>query len=178
MHEFKHPNCYKELRKRNKSDQAISYDDSTESQGVRPGPGLKQQATSTKPQAPSESSNKPQASSPKQQASSSKPQASSAKIWSPRKSFTAPEPRCWTKIKVLCGCFTWKLIWCGLRRTLLPFVTLSSTVKKWPELLQPNRSGVPSKLLFSSLIQEILGIDFLIFAYNFCSGFKGTFASC
>ena len=51
-----------------------------------------------------------QASSPKQQASSLKPQASSSKILEPRKSFTAPEPRCWTKIKVLCGCFTWKLI--------------------------------------------------------------------
>ena len=53
-HEFKHPKYYKELRKlRNKSDQAISYDDSTESQGVRPGPGLKRQATSNKRQAPS-----------------------------------------------------------------------------------------------------------------------------
>jgi hypothetical protein len=51
---FKHPKYYTELRKlRNKSDQAISYDDSTESQGVRPDPGLKQQATSSKPQAPS-----------------------------------------------------------------------------------------------------------------------------
>ena len=53
MFVFKHPKYYKELRERNKSDQAISYDDSTESQGVRPGPGLKQQATSAKPQAPS-----------------------------------------------------------------------------------------------------------------------------
>ena len=54
MHEFKHPKYYTELRKlRNKSDQAISYDDSTESQGVRPGPGHKPQATSAKPQAPS-----------------------------------------------------------------------------------------------------------------------------
>ena len=53
-HEFKHPKYYTELRKlRNKSDQAISYDDSTESQGVRPGPGPKPQATSAKPQAPS-----------------------------------------------------------------------------------------------------------------------------
>ena len=66
---FKHPKYYTELRKRNRdlselqqvklersvpqSDQAISYDDSTESQGVRPGPGLKPQATSAKPQAPS-----------------------------------------------------------------------------------------------------------------------------
>ena len=50
---FKHPKYYKELRKRNKSDQAISYDDSTESQGVRPDPGLKPQASSSKPQAAS-----------------------------------------------------------------------------------------------------------------------------
>ena len=51
MHVFKHPKYYKELRKRNKSDQAISYDDSTESQGVRPDPGPK--ASSSKPQAAS-----------------------------------------------------------------------------------------------------------------------------
>ena len=61
--EFRHPKYYKELRKRNKSDQAISYDDSTESQGVRPGPGLKPQAASDKQQAASD----------KRQASSSKP---------------------------------------------------------------------------------------------------------
>ena len=85
MHEFKHPKYYKELRKlRNKLDQAISYDDSTESQGVRPGPGHKLQATSNKPQAASSEKNRPQASSPKQQASSSKPQASSSKILEPR----------------------------------------------------------------------------------------------
>ena len=70
---FRHPKYYKELRKRNKSDQAISDEASTEATSVRPDPG-------PKPQAPSESSNKPQASSPKQQASSSKPQASSSKI--------------------------------------------------------------------------------------------------
>ena len=62
MHVFKHPKYYKELRKRNKSDQAISYDDSTESQGVRPDPGLKPQATSGKLQA---ASHKRQASSSK-----------------------------------------------------------------------------------------------------------------
>ena len=81
---FYHPKYYKELRKRNRdlselqqvklersvpqSDQAISYDDSTESQGVRPGPGLKPQASSVKPQAPEETSDK-------RQAPSSKPQA-------------------------------------------------------------------------------------------------------
>ena len=70
---WRHPKYYKELRKRNKLDQAISDEASTEATSVRPGPGLK-------PQAPSESSIKPQASSPKQQASSSKPQASSSKI--------------------------------------------------------------------------------------------------
>ena len=47
MFEFKHPKYYKELRKlRNKSDQAISDEASTEATSVRPGPGLKQQATS------------------------------------------------------------------------------------------------------------------------------------
>ena len=84
MHVFKHPNYYKELRKRNKTGQAISDEASTEATSVRPGQGHKQQAASDKPQAPSESSNKPQASSPKQQASSSKPQATSSKILEPR----------------------------------------------------------------------------------------------
>ena len=64
-HIFHHPNYYKELRKRNKSDQAISDEASTEATSVRPGPGLKRQATSRKPQAPSD----------KHQAPSDKPQA-------------------------------------------------------------------------------------------------------
>ena len=55
---FKHPRYYKELRKRNKSDQAISDEASTEATSVRPGPGLKQQAASSKPQAPSSDKNK------------------------------------------------------------------------------------------------------------------------
>ena len=53
MHVFKHPKYYTELRKRNKSDQAISPEAATAAVGVRPGPGLKPQATSAKPQAPS-----------------------------------------------------------------------------------------------------------------------------
>jgi hypothetical protein len=55
-HVFKHPKYYTELRKRNKSDQAISDEASTEATSVRPGPGLKVsstklQASSTKHQA-------------------------------------------------------------------------------------------------------------------------------
>jgi hypothetical protein len=73
-HEFKHPKYYTELRKRNKTDQAISKPDTREVvDSVRPGPGHKPQAPSSKPQAPSSLNNKPQASSPKQQASSFKP---------------------------------------------------------------------------------------------------------
>ena len=80
MFTFKHPKYYKELRKRNKtgvtattkrdighsqelsfgfpppvnSDQAISSNaGATATTSVRPGPGLKRQATSTKPQASS-----------------------------------------------------------------------------------------------------------------------------
>ena len=70
-HVFKHPKYYTELRKRNKSDQAISDEASTEATSVRPGPGLKVSST-------------------KLQASSLKPQASSSKILEPRKSFTVP----------------------------------------------------------------------------------------
>ena len=46
MHEFKHPKYYTELRKRNKSDQAISQEAATAAVGVRPGQGHKPQATS------------------------------------------------------------------------------------------------------------------------------------
>ena len=55
MFEFKHPKYYKELRKlRNKSDQAISLESSTELVKRAPGPGHKQQASSSKQQASSE----------------------------------------------------------------------------------------------------------------------------
>ena len=96
MHEFKHPNYYKELRKRNKtgvtvatkrdighsqelsfgfpppvnSDQAISDEASTEATSVRPGPGLKLQAQCDSQEALQSQS---RASSDKQQASSDKP---------------------------------------------------------------------------------------------------------
>jgi len=55
MHEFKHPNYYKELRKRNKSDQVISKEPATAGNQRAPGPGQtsKQQASSSKHQAPS-----------------------------------------------------------------------------------------------------------------------------
>jgi len=55
MHTFKHPKYYKELRKRNKLDQAISESKTVDiGDSVRPDPGLKRQATSRKPQAPSD----------------------------------------------------------------------------------------------------------------------------
>ena len=65
---FRHPKYYKELRKRNKLDQAIS-EEATDGfdTSMRPGPGLKPQAASSKPQA---ASSKPQATS--SQASSDK----------------------------------------------------------------------------------------------------------
>ena len=55
MHEFKHPKYYKELRKRNKSDQAIScvMTERRLTSGRATGPGLKPQASSCKPQAAS-----------------------------------------------------------------------------------------------------------------------------
>ena len=66
---FRHPKYYKELRKRNKLDQAISNPRATAGDGsVRPDPGLKPQASSVKSQAPEETSDK-------RQVPSSKPQA-------------------------------------------------------------------------------------------------------
>ena len=74
---FYHPKYYKELRKlRNKSDQAISDEASTEATSVRPGPGLKQQASSAKRIKQQAASIKPQATSVKLQATSGKLQDS------------------------------------------------------------------------------------------------------
>ena len=55
-HVFKHPKYYKELRTRNKSDQAISdsVDPASGVDSVRPGPGLKPQASSNKLEAASD----------------------------------------------------------------------------------------------------------------------------
>ena len=66
--EFKHPNYYKELRKRNKLDQAISKESPTGENQRAPGPGHKPQAASIKLQASEASSGKPQAPSSKRQA--------------------------------------------------------------------------------------------------------------
>ena len=66
-----HPKYYKELRKRNKSDQAISKESSTEENQRASDPGLKPQATSS------------QASSGKRQAPSRKHQAPSRKRQAP-----------------------------------------------------------------------------------------------
>ena len=88
---FRHPKYYKELRKRNKSDQVISANKLDGDMKVRaPGPGPSTslgcrggpKASSTKPQAPSvKLSNQPvQASSDKHQAPSCKHQASSLKL--------------------------------------------------------------------------------------------------
>ena len=73
MHVFKHPNYYKELRKRNKLDQAISTSGSTECSDKRaPGPGHKHQAASD-----SQVVNQVKLSS-QSQAASTKPQAPSS----------------------------------------------------------------------------------------------------
>ena len=79
MHVFKHPKYYeefrkrakryqKELRERNKSDQAMSLRAHDGECERAPDPGHKQQASSVKPQAPEASSDKRQAPSSKRQA--------------------------------------------------------------------------------------------------------------
>ena len=88
---FRHPKYYKELRKRNKSDQVISKESSTEENQRAPGPGLKLQAredstaNSTRgqvaePQASSAKLTKHQAASVKPRGTSIKLQAASVKL--------------------------------------------------------------------------------------------------
>ena len=76
MHVFKHPKYYKELRKRNKSDQAISKEPATAGNQRSPGPGLKLQAREDIIHEENERlldrSSKPQAASIKLQAASYK----------------------------------------------------------------------------------------------------------
>ena len=72
---FRHPKYYKELRKRNKSDQVISLRAHDGGRERAPGPGLKSQASSSKQQAPSVKPQAPEASSGKRQALRCKRQA-------------------------------------------------------------------------------------------------------
>jgi len=78
---FKHPKYYKELRERNKLDQAISKEPATAGNQRSPGPGLK--ASSSKPQAASIKHQAVQDSWRKLQAPSNKPQAPSRKQQAP-----------------------------------------------------------------------------------------------
>ena len=75
---FHHPKYYKELRKRNKSDQVISETKPTGDGERAPGQGLKQHTTSDKPQAGDKPQAKPEPSSGSE-AASSKLQAPSYK---------------------------------------------------------------------------------------------------
>ncbi len=78
-HEFKHPKYYTELRKRNKSDQAISVRAHDGERERAPDPGLKLQATSSKPKGTSCSSDKTQAGPGARR----KPQAPSSRVQAP-----------------------------------------------------------------------------------------------
>ena len=72
---WRHPKYYKELRKRNKSDQAISLRAHDGERERATGPGLKLQASSDKHQASSFKRQAGQATSDKLQAPSNKRQA-------------------------------------------------------------------------------------------------------
>ena len=73
---IKHPKYYKELRKRNKLDQAISSRAETSGTSVRPYPGPKPQASSAKLTKQQAASVKPRGTSIKLQAASVKLQDS------------------------------------------------------------------------------------------------------
>jgi len=77
----------------------------------------------------------------------------------------------WTSIKLRFIRVRWNNFWCGEKCTLLPWITLSSTMKKPQESLYPNRSGTPKDAQDSSLVHCILGVFFLTKFQNFDSGF-------
>ena len=158
-----HPKYYAELRAARKKLQA------QEAASAKP------QASSNKPasrQAPSDSKNFSKSSSDKQQASwFLNPSLSSAKIQVPGNNLQEPWLGFLASINVLFGCLIWKAIWCGENRILLSDVIFSSTVKKWPEVLYPNRSGVPNRLVFSILVHVILGVFLLSSCHSLRSGF-------
>ena len=103
-------------------------------------------------------SNQPtQASRPQAMGSSFMPEVTSSKILEPgykRTSLGSGAQA--TRTNEFFGWDTKKLIWWGDRRILLTNVNFSSTRKKFPEGAYPNRSGVPNKALFSSLVHLIL----------------------
>ena len=76
-----------------------------------------------------------------------------------------------TSIKLRFVRVKWNNFWCGEKCTLLPFITLSSTIKKPHLSLYPNRSGTPKDAQDSSLVHWILGVFFLTNCQNFDSGF-------
>ena len=88
--EFKHPKYYKELRKRNKLDQAISNAEATAASERATGPGPKSEATSYKLPGPRPISNANKGLIHRRQASSSKPQATSRKPQAPSDKPQAP----------------------------------------------------------------------------------------
>ena len=80
---FRHPKYYKELRKRNKLDQAISEPSATAQVERAPVPAPKQQAASDKLPGPRTISNANKGLIHKRQATSRKPQAPSDKHQAP-----------------------------------------------------------------------------------------------
>ena len=98
------------------------------------------------------------------------PLSNSSWIMDPGTSFKALGPRALIRMNVFFGCDLWNEIWCGENFTLFPLVTFSSIVKKCPEVLYPNTSGIPSKLRFSIRLRKMEHVFFLRSWYNFLSG--------
>ena len=72
-------------------------------------------------------------SQPAHKGSSFKPECTSSRIRAPGYKRQVPSSGAQaTRIKVFSVCFTWKLIWWGEKRILLPDVTFNSRVKKDP----------------------------------------------
>ena len=170
-HVWKHPKYYAELKKIFRSDKQQA-EESTSRKRLQPEVASDKRLNH---QAPSDSRKDSKSSSDKQQASwFLNPSLTSAKILVPGNNLQEPWLGFLASIKVFFGCNKWNEIWCGENLILLWDISFNSTVKKCPEVLYPNRSGVPSKLVFSTLVHDILGVILLSSCHNFVSGFIKT----
>ena len=175
---FKHPKYYEEMRRRAKREQELERKRASERASRREG---------------GPASNEPASEQASDQASD---EDASKQRWMWSQSLIAREGvsrwsviRPWidllsynltslregwlTRIKSRLVLVKWNNFWWGEKWILLPWTTLSSTIKKPQESLYPNRSGTPKDAQDSSLVHWIWGVFFLTNFQNLLSGFTG-----
>ena len=176
---FKHPKFYEEIRKRAKREQALERKRASERASRREGGPASNEPASE--QASTQASDE-DASKQRWMWSQSLMAREGVSRWSVRRpgidllsyNLTSLREGWLTRIKLRFILVKWNNFWCGLKDILLPWTTLSSTIKNPQESLYPNRSGTPKDAQDSSLVHWIWGVFFLTNCQNLLSGFTVT----